>query len=81
MAYPMLVDAQLENLAMGRSGKNIPSEWSWELSCLTMEYLVPFDKDAYNEMNKDKKTDLLQYEVAWCCKLNCELKKHGIKKV
>jgi hypothetical protein len=43
--------------------------------------MVRFDRDSYDEINKDSKTDLLQCDFTWNHKLECELKKSGIKKV
>jgi hypothetical protein len=42
---------------------------------------IHFDKELYNKTNKDNKADLIQCEVARDRKIECELKKHGIKKV
>jgi hypothetical protein len=43
---------------------------------------ICFDKESYNEMDKDNKADLIQqYEVPWDHKIEFELKKHGIKKI
>jgi hypothetical protein len=63
------------------------SKWKNKPICLDLGTLlldnvtIRFDKELYNEMNKDNKADLIQCEVTRGHKLKCELKKRGIKKV
>jgi hypothetical protein len=55
----------------------------YELGTLLLDSsTIHFDKQLYNEMEKDNKKDLLQCdEDTWGRKINCELNKCGIIKV
>ena len=43
--------------------------------------IIHFDKQLYNEMDQDKKKDLLQCEVSWAQRVDSKLKERGIAKV
>jgi hypothetical protein len=79
MAYPV-VDEQLAKLAMAGKWKQKPIRL--DLGTLLLDNaVICFDKQLYEEMEKDGSKDLLQCEVAWGRKIDMELKKQGITKI
>jgi hypothetical protein len=79
MAQPV-VDEQLAKLAM--EGKWRRSAVQLDLGFLLLDNdAIRFDKESYNEMEKDGAKDLLQCEVVWDRKIESELAKRGSTKV